>query len=292
MVLTQLEVDACGIGVIGHKIMGGSAMPETDERSIATETAAAAPLPYAASLVRDRVSVERGTNYLRVISPPMGSWRDLPWGYWVAGAFFGLYAIGAFFRSITSASADDRNGALAAVASFGGALLVVCAFAYDRVRRSYVFELTDRTFALTRLSPWGPLTARIWRRDAIGAIAAVYPPGMIMIQVIGSERILLRIATERAPAEIVAGELREGLAAPVVPAPRPQNLPPGEIQPPQALPRGMERTALLVTAFALAGFGVVIGIVFTNVYIAMIPIILAGIPAGMALGTQKKDYYW
>ena len=266
-------------------------IPETDEKSIATEEAAA-PLPYAASLVRDRVSVERGTNYLRVISPPMASWRKLSWGYWVAGVFFGLYAIGAFFRSITFESADDRNGALAAMASFGGAVLVLFAFAYDRVRRSYVFELTDRTFALTRLSPWGPLTARIWRRDAIGAIAAVYPPGMIMIQVTGSERIMLRLSTDRAAAEFVATALREGLDAPVVPALRPQNSPPGEIHPPSAMPRGAERTTLLVTAFVLAGFGVVLGIVFMNAYVAMIPIILAGIPAGMALGTQKKDYYW
>jgi hypothetical protein len=29
-----------------------------------------------------------------------------------------------------------------------------------------------------------------------------------------------------------------------------------------------------------------------NVYVAMIPLMLAAIPAGMALGTQKKDYYW
>jgi hypothetical protein len=58
------------------------------------------------------------------------------------------------------------------------------------------------------------------------------------------------------------------------------------------MPRGMERTALLITAFALAGLGLVIGIVFMNPYIGLIPLILAAIPAGMALGTQKKDYYW
>ena len=127
----------------------------------------------------------------------MASWRKLPWGYWAAAAFFGLYAIGTFFRSITSELMHDRNGALVAMASFAGAILVLCAFAYDRVRRSYVFELTDRTFALTRLSPWGPLTI-------------VEPPGMIMIQVIGSERIMLRLSTDRAAAEFVAVALREG----------------------------------------------------------------------------------
>jgi hypothetical protein len=110
--------------------------------------------------------------------------------------------------------------------------------------------------------------------------------------VIGSERILLRVSTERATAESVAAALREGIATPVLSARGSIKLPPGEINPPSAMPRGAERTALLVAAFVLAGFGVVIGIVFVNVYVAMIPLMLAGIPAGMALGTQKKDYYW
>jgi hypothetical protein len=255
-------------------------MPESGEEPIASDPAAT-PLPYAASLLRDRVSVERGPNYLRVITPPMGSWRKLPPGFFIAGAFLGLYIVGALI-----------NGAFDAVAVFGTVLLVVALFAHDRVRRAFVFEVTDRTFALTRLSPWGPLTARLWRRDAIGAITAVHPPGTIMIQVIDSERIVLRLGVDRAAAESVAAALREGLAAPVTPVEhRAANLQSGEIHPPEAM-RGMERTAMLLTAFALAGLGLVIGIVFMNPCIAMIPLILAAIPAGMALGTQKKDYYW
>jgi hypothetical protein len=111
---------------------------------------------------------------------------------------------------------------------------------------------------------------------------------MIMIQVTGSERIMLRLSTDRAAAEFVAGALREGLDAPSCLRCVHRTLPPGEIHPPSAMPRGAERTTLLVTAFVLAGFGIVIGIAFQNVYVAMIPIILAGIPAGMALGRTEK----
>src|SRR4030095_15027920 len=110
---------------------------------------------------------ERGPNYLRVISPPVGSWRKIPRRFHIATIVLGLFVLVFFLLFVPGAGPDERMAGLINTTMYGIILLTVLAFAYNRVWQAFVFELTDQTFSLTRLSPWGTLSPRIWRRDAI-----------------------------------------------------------------------------------------------------------------------------
>ena len=48
---------------------------------------------------------------------------------------------------------------------------------------------------------------------------------------------------------------------------------------------------MLAVALVLMLFGIGVALYFRNVYLGLIPVFLAAIPAGMALGTQKKDFW-
>jgi hypothetical protein len=243
------------------------------------------PLPYAASLARDRVSIERGPNYLRVISPPIGSWRQLPRGYHVVITVLGLIVGLLTCLALIDPSGEGRAPALANAAVWAGILLVICAVAYDRVRRSVVFELTGDALSLTRLTPWTPPSTQSWRRDRVGEIRVPRASGRLVIHVIGREMVELWLGPDRIATERVAAALRDGLAAMADAGP-----PPREVVALNAMPPGPGRTALIITACVLSLTGVAVA-VFVDIYLAMVPFILAGIPAGMALGTRETHSY-
>ena len=164
-------------------------------------------LPYAASLARDRVSVERGPNFLRVISPPVGSWRKISRGYHVGIGLLGLMVLLTLLSAISGPTAEDRRAALHVMAAYTGILLLVIARAYDRVRRSFVFDVTDRTFSMTRLAPWGPLSARTWQRGAIASVSATPRLGMLAVRITGQDRIDVCLGPDPAATEAVAAAL-------------------------------------------------------------------------------------
>jgi hypothetical protein len=113
----------------------------------ATPTLAYADLPS-----RWGITVEHLPDGVRVVVPPVPSWRRLHTGFFVGGTVLALFvALGAFMAWQTRDWAPlVANGTI-----YGGGLLWVILAARHRLRRRVVLEVTGRTVARTYLSGRG-----------------------------------------------------------------------------------------------------------------------------------------
>jgi hypothetical protein len=112
--------------------------------------------------------------------------------------------------------------------------------------------------------------------------------GKLLIRITGADLIELFVGPRREVTEWVAHVLSDALQQTTPTTTRPLAEPSSDLPPPPMNP-GPARTALLTASIVIALLGVVVLVKFG--LIAIYVFAAAGVPAGIALGSQKKEFW-
>lgn len=213
----------------------------------ATISATKATLPYADLAGRWGVSVEYSTDRVRVVVPPVPSWRHLGKGFHI-----GIAVLAAINVAWWVGAAVGRRVPLEVLvwncAIYGVPLLILLLIAAGRLRRRTVIEVSAAEVSVCSVGPRGDIRRRSWSRPLVSEIKLNRMNGKLLIRVAGNDLVEVYLAPNRelnaAVADVVAAALND------VPAMR--LIPPADL--PGPAPHGSETTLrrpLLVIASAV-----------------------------------------
>lgn len=256
----------------------------------------APPLPYADLPSRWGICVDRSPGGVRVVVPPVPSWRQLHIGFFVGGGILALFvATGAFITFRTA----DRGPLVANSIMYGAALLWVILAAWHRLRRRIVLEVTRSTVSATRLSPRGAGRRVEWPREKVAEIKHNPSNGKLVIRVAGVAFVELYLGPNRElnahVADVLAAALREPPRAEATAAAAGEPPLGAAAGTPAAVDgvhsRGGRRALLAVAALMAVAAVVMMFLPFPAGVIGGYLLLFAAAPVGIALGTQEKDFY-
>ena len=254
---------------------------------------------YADLPSRWAVSVERLADGVRVVVPPVPSWRRLGAGFFVGGAILAV-----FLAIIVAASygAGEWAPLVFNGIPYGGGLLWVILAARYRLRRRIALEVTGATVSATYLTGRRGVRRMEWPREKVAEIKLNSSSGKLIVRVAGVAFVELYLGPNRElnayVAETLAGALREPLRArPVDPAPEddaaqaPADV--GTTGPSRDGVRSRTTRRWLLAAAAVMAVGGGSMMFFEpplgppGFYL----LLFAAAPVGIAMGTQDKDFY-
>jgi hypothetical protein len=254
--------------------------------------AAAPPPPIAyASAPPDPaagVVVRRDPHHVEIIVPPVARWAALPRGFKIAIPVFLLIIVWQA-GVILANNRHDWPIALSNTAIYGGAIVVILAFAYVRLHRWLRFVVTADRFYLIRRVGGLPETTTSWLRTRLLAVSVSSANGKLLLRILGQDTLEIFVGTDRAVARDIAETLEAALREPFEPvdtmaAPIPEYAVP-------AVSRRARRLALAAVT-VIAPLLVLLFVFAPNVgNVVLIGVILAAIPLGIRYGTQDKDYF-
>jgi len=251
-------------------------------------------LQYADLLSQWGISMQRQPAGLRVVIPPMKSWRYLPRGYLVAVLICGGMSV--WFLWLGLGAHDREPGIIPNAIIYGCIALAILAKAVSRLRQQTVIDVTRDQLSVASVNAWGRGTRTSWQKRDIGDVKLNPYNGKLLIRITGDDLLEYSICPHREVtrwvAEIVWSAVFDEefvpLQAPVnaladFPAPHP---------PVQIRIRGIR--------YAVAGIlatGVVAGIVLLCLGqpVGMPVLIISGfglvIICGLTYGTQEKKFF-
>jgi hypothetical protein len=171
-------------------------------------------LPYADLPARWGIGVDRSPTSLRVVVPPVPSIQDLP-----RGLLFSAVALATLVCALSTMAArewksgtGDYRGPLMAAALYGSVLLLVCAFAWTKLMRRTVIEITSLTFILRRVSRGGRVISESsWPRTQIGGAKYNVSNGKMVVRIIGIEMLDIYVSPRRDVTEWVTRTIGDAL---------------------------------------------------------------------------------
>lgn len=251
-------------------------------------TTASPILPYADLPQRWGVTCARDGERLRVQVPPTPGWAHLGRGLLVAMALVLAIVLAFVAAGVRNLTSGDALPFFINAGIYGFVLFILALVAWDRLRRRIVIELDDQTVRLTRHSPGLSPAHYVWPRGRVREIKLNRSNSKLLIRVTGADLVELFVSPRRQVTEWVAQVLSDALQqnppAPTRPSPAPSSdLPPAPMNP------GPARTAMLTAAVVIALLGIAVLVKFG--LIAIYIFAAAGIPAGIALGSQKKEFW-
>jgi hypothetical protein len=222
---------------------------------------------------------------------------DLPRGFWwvlypmTGGVATGATAVAAWIRGNSSGAYD--NGFTAMMYAIITFLIVL--FALHRLTRYIVFEVEAGELRLIRV--WGgkghPHTT--WNRDELRDVHLNHSNGKLWISLHDKDAVEIYLTSHSAVNRWIADRVRGALYDPELIAECPHTDQvlsyASTLSVPQRSSNGkLARRVGIVATVLLMSVGVVLLCTPLGPVGFMI-FLFAGIPAGLALGTQKKDYY-
>ncbi|HEX8521580.1 MAG TPA: hypothetical protein VF669_04930 [Tepidisphaeraceae bacterium] len=235
-------------------------------------------------LTRAGVVVERTAAHVRVVVPPVAGWRSLPRGYLIA--VVGLIAW--MVLPAVSLLGDPQvqvGDLLPALIMPMIALLLVLFAAHRRLVRRLVVHVDGERLILSEVAGRSRRQS-IWRRAAPVEVRMNRGSGKLMVCPAGEESVEYFCSYQRAVTESLAELLNDALRRPFD-----ANAPLAPVVMEETMSPAM-RKGLVMAAIVMASLGV--GLLFAGPWapFGVLIIVLAGAPAGVALGTQRKDYYF
>jgi len=254
----------------------------SDDQPRPQEEQAPPVLPYADLPARWGVAIIRDGDRLRVIVPPLGSWRQL------SKAIFISSAILAFFGSLFAYMAIEQRSLEPVPDMIFCALVVfiLMAVAFYRLHRRVILDLTAPELVVRTIVPLLSPTARRWPRADVTEIKRNPSSGKLLIRIRGQDFVEFYLGRDEEMTEHIGEVLREELRRPSAVLGR---LVQGEHERVAATRRRQLIAATFVMLF------VAVALMFLGFPWAIFGyylLLLSGAPAGMALGTQEKDYYF
>ncbi len=240
-------------------------------------------LTYADLYEQAGVSIEKTPTCTRVaVAPTPGWWPIFHVCRW-PGLFicFGLVVL---LCNIPALPRSDWPPLLLNVGLYLLMLLALLAWGYIRTRRRIAFEVTPGALVLTVIPPIGSPSATAWRRHELREVRYSPINGKVLVRVTGKDLLEIFVSTNRRVAEHVGDSVGAAL----------RDTPAGDF-PPDALPlapieasRGQRVRRRIAIAACVVLAGAAVAMMFL-VPMAMWPYLF--IPAGIMLGTQKKEYW-
>jgi hypothetical protein len=248
-------------------------------------------LPYADLPSRWGVCVERLPDGVRVVVPPVPNWRRLHAGFYVGGSVLALVVVGV---AVAAVNTGDWLPMLPNGLLYGGGLLWVLLAARYRLRRRIAFEITRHTVSTTYLSGRSGSRRVEWPRARVSEIKLNSSNGKLIVRVTGVAFVELYLGPNRDlnayVAQVLATALRE--PPPAQPVIDPAEPAPAAAPPPRGVRSRALRRALLAVSVVMAAAGLVMMFLPLPAQpIGFYLLLFAGAPAGIALGTQDKEFY-
>ncbi|HEY7086772.1 MAG TPA: hypothetical protein VH518_01705 [Tepidisphaeraceae bacterium] len=247
-------------------------------------------LAYAELPSRWGIALEREANVVRITIPPVPSWRLLPRAYFIFIPILALSAIG-FFCGIWL-SRDWSSPAINA-GIYGLLLGILLLQAWRLTHDRLVFEVGPAFLSIAHMTRRGTTRRQLIPRTRVGEVKLNPSDGRLFIRVIGREFIELFVSPDRDVTRWIAKELSSAMSTIPISDARPvEELDPatGPVPP---LPHGRTRSALLGATMLLVCAAAVVTFLFPRaaVMIWFAFLILAAVGVGIALGTQRKEYW-
>ena len=241
-----------------------------------------------------RVRVQTRDGVTRVHVPPVGHLSDLPAGYrWILYPII-VATVGTigFVASRRVGSHEDMVMNLVNAALYTGISLIVVLMAVARMQRYVIIQIDADELSLLLVRRNKAVVLASWRRKWIREVHINRSNGQLRVSFEDDDPEEILLTTSRPLNEWIAERVQDALRSQ---APLDQETPglwyASSFTPETAAPQhARQHKALLMVAFAL----VIAGIVAFATPLAPVGFLLwcvAAIPAGIALGTQKKEYY-
>jgi hypothetical protein len=228
------------------------------------------------------VSIIQSERGLRVIVPPISSWRQLHKGYFFGGAILAFYtAMGClvFIR-------DREPAAIPSMIFCVGGFITVVLMAFYRLHRRLIFDISPETVSVSRIGPFMSGVHRSWpRADVIEIKHNRSNSDRILIRVKNADLVEIFVTPRRELAQWLGQTLSDALQSTPVTVVTQRHL----AQP--AISVG-SRNVLQAIAIAMGAAGLITCLLPAPWFsIGMFLLMLASVPAGLAVGTQDKDFY-
>lgn len=243
-------------------------------------------LPYADLPARWGVVLIRSDDRLRIVVPPVPNWKLLGKAFYIPIAI--LTTMLAFMTFATIQRRDP--GGVAAIISYAIPLFSLILVATHRLCRRLVLEIGPSEVSVSNLGSWLSTSRRAWPRGAIGEIKFNASNQCLMIRVSGQDLTDIYVSPHPEVTRWVAEQLDHALRQPLL---GPQPVLPMVHDPAHGARTRLSRNILVAVALAMLSVG--IGLQFLGFPWAVLGIyllIFSAAPIGIALGTQKKDYYF
>jgi hypothetical protein len=249
----------------------------------------------AALLEHWRVRAERTQGVVRVHVPPVRGIADLPRKYWwvlyplIGIAFASLAAIKGWVQKRGDAYLDEVTNA----AIYLSMALAIVGFAIYRLRRYIVIEVSPNELRVIHVQRRKARYVRAWKRSEIGSVHMNASNGKLLIPIPGHDFQEVYLTESQPVNEWICNEVVRAMQNPVLEQEQDGKLwYATQLTDVKPLPERKRRKELLLRiALGL----IVVGALLLLTPAAPIGFLLfaaSSIPAGLAMGTQEKDFYW
>jgi hypothetical protein len=258
----------------------------TTEQSSPPQATNAAPLvqlSYADLPARWGIVCQQIPGGLRLIIPPVPSWRHLGARYFISASIVAILLSDAVWRTSHARRSPDVFGLVVT----GFALFMILLLAVHRLTRRICIVIDDRHVTVT--THFLRSAVRRWPRSAVGEISMNRSNGSLHFRITGKDRVDIFATPSREITEWIAGVLNDALQARPAPASDAASEP---VETSGVRSRSVRSALLVVGSIMLLAS---IAMMFCGLP-WMMPgvflLILSGVPFGIALGIQDKDFYF
>jgi hypothetical protein len=246
-------------------------------------------IPYATAPARFDVSVEQDAHHVRVIVPPLPSWRMLGGGYTTVLAMLGA-VIALQIGAIAQSPSSQLRGVLPAMIMWSLVLAGWIAYGVVKLHRWRIFTVTAARFAVTTRVGTGRSRTMSWPVAQVAQVKRVAASDHIMVRVIGRDWLEFAVSPDETVTSFVAETLDDALHAGLLPVPGAVSDAP---QPATAVwpgTRGRPMSPAGQTAVAFAA--VAVGVLCLIFPLLLLAAVVLSIPLGIWLGTRDREYYF
>jgi hypothetical protein len=241
-----------------------------------------------------KVRAETREGVTRIHVPPVPRLRDLPRGYWLAvyplvvSAILAAQMVGEVRRNGTAGLEDYA----VPVAMLSLASLAVVLAAVYQMRRYIILQIDSSELSLLRVGGENDVGTASWSRDKVSDVHINRSNGKLLFRAQTEEPVEIALTSSIPVNAWIVDRLQRALGETSAPSDEQAGLwcaSPFLAHEPSAR-SDLRRKILLGIAFGIAIMGFFM--FFTPAgLLGLYVLALAGVPAGIALGTQKKEYY-
>jgi hypothetical protein len=251
-----------------------------------------APISYADLPARHGVSRQLNESSLRLVVPPGRLWRMHPWvlvGIASTLGTMGFIALESVGTSGAMVGSADFWTLWINEAFYFALLTVLVIYLWQCWRSWIVLDVTPSELVVSRRTSRATRQRR-WPRTQIGEVRRNRSSNKLFVRIVGQEFVEIPISPDKDVVEYVAEEINSALwSLPLSAQALSSRI---ADSPPAAMPQGRSRNALLIAAIGIAACAV--GMLFMGMPWSVLSIYIfaaAGIPAGIAMGTQGKKFW-
>jgi hypothetical protein len=245
-------------------------------------------LPYTDLPARWGVIAKCGQDGVRIIIPPVPSWRQLHRGFFIGAAVLGAIVVTISINVIRTGDV----GVIPAIAIYGIGLFFVILAAANRLTRRLIFQVNSGELSLETVGGWSGRRRGVWPLRDVGEIKFNPSNKKLLLRITGRDLVEYFVSPDvrvtQWVAEQLARALREQPFTPTWPLASDVHDPADGARSP------MRRSMLLALGVSMCAGGVLM--MFFDLpwpVLGIYVLLFSAAPFGIALGTRPpKKYYW